>query len=99
MLFCCFVLHIQVIRINKQSANVEIICVGKVTLHDRFRGIIRRENMRAEEVDRVVVQQSMRPGDIVAAEVCILNSFDPLSKFLNLTTHDHGAFCAYRLCR
>lgn len=48
---------------------MSIVCVGTTALKDRFSGIVRRENIRAEEIDRVEVQQSMRPGDVIKAEV------------------------------
>ena len=59
----------QVVSITRQVARVSIVCVGETALKERFSGVVRRENIRAEEIDRVEVQNSMRPGDVIVAEV------------------------------
>ncbi|KAL6047680.1 Exosome complex component CSL4 [Balamuthia mandrillaris] len=59
----------KVIRVNPRFASVDILCVGSKALKETFRGIIRTQDVRATEVDKVEIYKSFRPGDIVRAEV------------------------------
>ena len=62
----------QVIRISLNQANVEIIAVGDITVTHNMKGVIRREDIRLSEVDKLVMHECFRPGDIVRASVVSL---------------------------
>ncbi|TRY86076.1 hypothetical protein DNTS_030171 [Danionella cerebrum] len=59
----------KVTSLNPRYAKVHILYVGSTPLKDRFRGTIRREDVRATEKDKVETYKSFRPGDIVLAKV------------------------------
>lgn len=46
-----------------------ILVVGDDVCKDEFNGVIRREDVRATEKDKVVLGDGFRPGDIVRALV------------------------------
>ncbi|XP_031667552.1 exosome complex component CSL4-like isoform X1 [Oncorhynchus kisutch] len=76
----------KVTSINPRFAKVHILYVGSTPLKDRFRGTIRKEDVRATEKDRVETYKSFRPGDIVLAKVISLG--DVQSNYL-LTTAEN----------
>ncbi|KAL7295351.1 hypothetical protein TKK_0011238 [Trichogramma kaykai] len=55
--------------VNQRFAKCDIKCVGDVTLSKKYRGILRREEVRATEKDRIEMYKSFRPGDIILARV------------------------------
>ncbi|ENN75110.1 hypothetical protein YQE_08423, partial [Dendroctonus ponderosae] len=59
----------QVYIITQQFAKCYIKCIGSTVLRSPYRGLIRRENIRATEKDKTEVFKSLRPGDIVLARV------------------------------
>mmetsp|Transcript_16266 Transcript_16266/g.28827 ORF Transcript_16266/g.28827 Transcript_16266/m.28827 type:complete len:199 (+) Transcript_16266:23-619(+) len=65
----------RVSNVNPRFAACEILCVGSKSVPGSgFKGIIRKENVRSFEVDRVEMHESFRPGDIVRAIVVSLGS-------------------------
>eukprot|EP00510_Aplanochytrium_minuta_P003475 CAMPEP_0184015194 /NCGR_PEP_ID=MMETSP0954-20121128/6155_1 /TAXON_ID=627963 /ORGANISM="Aplanochytrium sp, Strain PBS07" /LENGTH=204 /DNA_ID=CAMNT_0026295911 /DNA_START=1385 /DNA_END=1999 /DNA_ORIENTATION=- len=65
----------RVTKITTRIANVIILGVGdKPVVGSGFRATIRKENVRLTEVDKVVLPESFRPGDIVRAGVAALGS-------------------------
>ncbi|KAL4640214.1 exosome complex component CSL4-like [Arapaima gigas] len=62
----------KVTSINSRFAKVHILYVGSTPLKERFRGTIRKEDVRATEKDKVETYKSFRPGDIVLAKVLSL---------------------------
>ncbi|KAI4886287.1 hypothetical protein NFI96_016553 [Prochilodus magdalenae] len=64
----------KVTSINPRFAKVHILYVGSTPLKDRFRGTIRKEDVRATEKDKVETYKSFRPGDIVLAKVVSFNT-------------------------
>uniref|UniRef100_A0A3B4AJ03 Exosome complex component CSL4 n=1 Tax=Periophthalmus magnuspinnatus TaxID=409849 RepID=A0A3B4AJ03_9GOBI len=76
----------EVTSINPRFAKVHILYVGSTPLKDRFRGTIRKEDVRATEKDKVETYKSFRPGDIVLAKVISLG--DVQSNYL-LTTAEN----------
>ncbi|XP_047659580.1 exosome complex component CSL4 isoform X1 [Tachysurus fulvidraco] len=76
----------KVTSINPRFAKVHILYVGSTPLKDRFRGTIRKEDVRATEKDKVETYKSFRPGDIVLAKVISLG--DVQSNYL-LTTAEN----------
>lgn len=62
----------KVTRINPRQATVAILVVGETVLDGEWQGLIRVQDIRATEKDKVKVFESFRPGDIVrAVVVCI----------------------------
>jgi exosome complex component CSL4 len=59
----------RVTRITPKQATVAILVVGETVLDGEWQGLIRVQDVRATEKDRVKVFESFRPGDIVRAVV------------------------------
>jgi len=59
----------RVIRITPRQAVVAILTCGETVLDAEWQGLIRVQDVRATEKDRVKIYESFRPGDIVRAEV------------------------------
>jgi exosome complex component CSL4 len=59
----------RVTAINPRAATVQILCVNGVAVAAPFAGVIRKENAVASDIDRIGMEQIVRPGDIVLAEV------------------------------
>lgn len=70
----------KVTRITPRQANVAILVVGETVLDGEWQGLIRVQDVRATEKDRVKIFESFRPGDIVRA---IVVSSAPFSTMLN----------------
>ncbi|KAH0547515.1 hypothetical protein FGG08_000240 [Glutinoglossum americanum] len=62
----------RVTRINPRQATVAILVVGETVCSDEFQGLIRVQDVRATEKDKVKIFSSFRPGDIVRAQVISL---------------------------
>ncbi|XP_039295887.1 exosome complex component CSL4 isoform X2 [Nilaparvata lugens] len=63
----------KVMTINLRMAICQIRCIGDTVLSQPYRGILRREDIRATEKDKVEVYNSVRPGDIILARVLPVN--------------------------
>ena len=63
------------LRINPRQATVAILVVGESVLEAEWQGIIRAQDVRATEKDRVKIGESFRPGDVVRAQVVSLMLF------------------------
>lgn len=59
----------RVTRITPRQAVVAILVCGDTVLSAEWQGVIRVQDVRATEKDRVKVYESFRPGDIVRASV------------------------------
>ena len=82
----------KVTRINLHGASVEIVCVGSKPLRNTHSGTIRREDVRAKEIDKVEIYKCFRPGDIVRAKVISLG--DVRSYFLSTAEDALGVIMA-----
>lgn len=63
----------RVARITPRQAVVAILVVGETVLEAEWQGVIRVQDVRATEKDRVKIYESFRPGDIVRAQVVSLS--------------------------
>ncbi|XP_065183927.1 exosome complex component CSL4-like isoform X1 [Sycon ciliatum] len=72
----------RVTSTNPRHCKVSILRVGETSLKESFRGLIRKEDVRAVEKDKVEIYKCFRPGDIVLAKV---NSLGDVQSYL-LTT-------------
>jgi len=59
----------RVVRITPRQAVVVILVCGETVLEAEWQGVIRVQDVRATEKDRVKIYESFRPGDVVRAEV------------------------------
>ncbi|KAI9790732.1 MAG: exosome 3'-_5 exonuclease subunit ski4 (Csl4) [Peltula sp. TS41687] len=82
----------RVTRINPRQANVAILVVGEMVCTDEFPGIIRVQDVRATEKDKVKIFASFRPGDIVRAEVISLG--DQSNYYLSTASNHLGVIMA-----
>jgi exosome complex component CSL4 len=59
----------KVAKINNTLAYVDILVINSTPLTNVFKGIIRRQDVRRNDRDNVVMYQSFLPGDIIRAEI------------------------------
>lgn len=76
----------RVVRTNYNQAFVDILSVGDHMLPIANKGVIRREDISAGDLDKIVVQESFMGGDIVRASVLSLGD----SKQYFLSTAEAG---------
>ena len=64
----------KVTRLQPRQAGVEILVVDDEVCADSWNGVVRREDVRGYEKDKVVMGESFRVGDLVRGVVvcCIL---------------------------
>lgn len=82
----------KVTRITPRQASVAILVVGETVLEGEWAGVIRVQDVRATEKDRVKVGESFRPGDIVRASVISLG--DQSSYYLSTASNELGVIMA-----
>ncbi|KAK5580697.1 hypothetical protein RB653_000721 [Dictyostelium firmibasis] len=86
------IVTVQVLRINPKLASVAILCVGTKALKETFNGVIRIQDVRATEIDKVEIYKSFRPGDIVLAQIISLG--DSRSYYLSTAKNELGVVFA-----
>lgn len=59
----------RVVRLMPKQAIVTIQQVGDTVLQTEWQGVIRSQDVRATEKDKVKIYESFKPGDIVRAQV------------------------------
>lgn len=59
----------KVMLITQQFCKCIIKCIGDTVLSRSYRAILRKEDVRAAEKDRVEIYKCFRPGDIILARV------------------------------
>ncbi|XP_066923491.1 exosome complex component CSL4-like [Clytia hemisphaerica] len=82
----------KVINNNPRFSKVNILSVGGTSLKGTFKGIIRKEDVRATQKDTVKMYESFRPGDIVLARILSLG--DSQSYFLSTAENELGVIYA-----
>ncbi|OIW29947.1 exosome component 1 [Coniochaeta ligniaria NRRL 30616] len=82
----------RVIRITPRQAVVNILVCGDSVLEAEWQGLIRVQDVRATEKDRVKIYESFRPGDIVRAEVISLG--DQANYYLSTAKNEYGVIMA-----
>merc|ERR1740123_1160399 len=68
-------------------ADCLIVAVGAMPLTEKFRGVIRKQDVRFFEVDKINMVESFRVGDFVRAQVLALG--DSRSYVLSTALSDH----------
>ncbi|CAL0316635.1 unnamed protein product [Lupinus luteus] len=82
----------RVTKVMARSASAHIVCVGTKSVREVFNGIIRQQDVRATEIDKVDMHLSFRPGDIVRALVVSLG--DARAYFLSTAKNELGVVSA-----
>ncbi|KAI1821994.1 hypothetical protein F4861DRAFT_541420 [Xylaria intraflava] len=82
----------RVTRITPREATVAILVVGDAVLSAQWQGLVRVQDVRATEKDRVKLYESFRPGDIVRAQVISLG--DQANYYLSTASNHLGVIMA-----
>lgn len=85
----------KITRTQPRQANISILALGSSgehTCHDAFPAIIRQQDIRATEIDKVKVAESFRVGDVVRAVVISLG--DERSYYLSTARNELGVVLA-----
>lgn len=85
----------RVISITPRNASVDILAVGSTPVPHRCTGVIRIQDVRATEIDKVQLHLCFRPGDLVRAQVISLG--DTRSYFLSTARNELGVVEAHSL--
>lgn len=87
----CIVLA-RVKKVMAKMASADIMCVGERSVREKFTGIIRQQDVRATEIDKVDMHASFRAGDIVRAVVLSLG--DARAYYLSTAKNELGVVSA-----
>ncbi|KAF3452380.1 hypothetical protein FNV43_RR02813 [Rhamnella rubrinervis] len=82
----------RVTKVMARMASTDIMCVGPKAVREKFSGIIRQQDVRATEIDKVEMHLSFRPGDIVRALVLSLG--DARAYYLSTAKNELGVISA-----
>ncbi|KAF4531357.1 hypothetical protein B566_EDAN019461, partial [Ephemera danica] len=82
----------RVRRITPRNATVSILLVDDLPVRDEFDGLLRIENVRDFEVDKLVMRDCFRPGDIIRAKVLAVG--DSHAYLLSTAGDYFGVLCA-----
>eukprot|EP00745_Piridium_sociabile_P002832 TRINITY_DN117271_c0_g1_i1.p1 TRINITY_DN117271_c0_g1~~TRINITY_DN117271_c0_g1_i1.p1 ORF type:complete len:196 (+),score=32.35 TRINITY_DN117271_c0_g1_i1:162-749(+) len=82
----------RITNVTPRFCKCSILSVGRVQLKEPFRGMIRREDIRSTEKDRVETCKCFRPGDIIVARVLSLG--DSQSYVLSTAENELGVVIA-----
>ncbi|KAH7318561.1 hypothetical protein B0I35DRAFT_479056 [Stachybotrys elegans] len=82
----------RVVRLMPKQAIVVIQQVGETVLQTEWQGVIRVQDVRATEKDKVKIHESFKPGDIVRAQVISLG--DQANYYLSTASNDLGVIMA-----
>ncbi|XP_039123781.1 exosome complex component CSL4 [Dioscorea cayenensis subsp. rotundata] len=83
---------VRVTKVMARMASADIMCVGSKAVKEKFTGIIRQQDVRATEIDKVDMYLSFRPGDIVRALVLSLG--DARAYHLSTARNELGVISA-----
>lgn len=82
----------RIVKLGLKQAQAHIISVEQTPLPHYFYGLIRIQDVRRHETDKVQMDQCFRPGDIVKARVISLG--DSKSYYLSTAEEDLGVVLA-----
>ncbi|KAL1064299.1 hypothetical protein V6Z11_D13G203500 [Gossypium hirsutum] len=82
----------RVTKVMARTVSADIMCVGPKSVREKFTGIIRQQDVRATEIDKVDMHLSFRPGDIVRAVVLSLG--DARAYYLSTAKNELGVVSA-----
>lgn len=78
----------RVTRVNPRLCNCEILTVNGVATEDSFSGVIRTQDIRVTETDKIDMYDCFVPGDIVRAKILSLG--DTRSYYLTTAANELG---------
>lgn len=81
-----------ILRITPRQAVMRIDVIGNVPCREPFQGVIRLQDVRATDIDKVRMFKCFRPGDVVRAQVISLG--DARSYFLSTASNELGVILA-----
>ncbi|TDZ17764.1 Exosome complex component CSL4 [Colletotrichum sidae] len=82
----------RVVRLMPKQAIVTIQQVGETVLQTEWQGVIRSQDVRATEKDKVKIYESFKPGDVVRAQVISLG--DQANYYLSTASNELGVIMA-----
>ncbi|KAG1359704.1 exosome complex component CSL4 [Cocos nucifera] len=82
----------RVTKVMTRMASADIMCVDTKAISEKFTGIIRQQDVRATEIDKVDMYLSFRPGDTVRALVLSLG--DARAYYLSTAKNELGVVSA-----
>lgn len=82
----------RVLRVSPFLAKISILCVNGKALRNEYPGVIRQQDVRLTEIDKVVMGDCFRPGDIVQAAVISLG--DQRNYYLSTAKNELGVIYA-----
>ncbi|XP_047319821.1 exosome complex component CSL4 [Impatiens glandulifera] len=82
----------RITKVMARMASADIICVGRKSVREKFSGVIRQQDVRANEIDKVDMHASFRPGDIIRASVLSLG--DARAYYLSTAKNELGVVSA-----
>ncbi|CAN4115223.1 unnamed protein product [Withania somnifera] len=82
----------RVTKVMARTTSADIVCVDSKSVREKFTGIIRQQDVRATEIDKVDMHLSFRPGDIVRALVLSLG--DARAYYLSTAKNELGVVSA-----
>lgn len=71
----------KVTVVNPRMVQCIILCVGPSVVARSYRGVLKKEDIKATEKDRVDPYKCFRPGDVILARVvsfCLYFNYDKL---------------------
>ncbi|KAF2489959.1 hypothetical protein BU16DRAFT_553223 [Lophium mytilinum] len=83
----------RITRLGARFASAEILVVGELVCREPFSGMIRREDVRATEKDRVVIREMFRVGDVVRGVVLSLG--DQSNYYISTAKNEYGVVMAW----
>lgn len=83
----------RVTRVTTTQVFVSILYAGGTELRQRGRGVVRKEDVRATEVDKIAMNDCFRPGDIIKAAVISLG--DSWQYYLSTSDPQHGVLYGF----
>lgn len=64
----------RVLKVTPRMVVTEMLCIGSKSMPVPFKGIVRLQDIRAMEIDKISVSECFRPGDLIRAEVLSLGT-------------------------
>jgi len=78
----------RVTRVNPRLCNAEIVTVNGAATTDAFSGVIRTQDVRVTETDKIDMYDCFVPGDVVRAKILSLG--DTRSYYLTTAANEYG---------
>ncbi|KAA6402864.1 MAG: putative exosome complex component CSL4 [Streblomastix strix] len=84
----------RAVKITKYYAQCLILSINEILCeHEPFPALIRKQDVRMIDIDKIEIQNSFRPGDLIRAKVISLGD----SRFFFLKTNEVGLGVVYAI--